>query len=391
MALPLIARGRVIGAMTVQSEEPSAFSDENITTLQTMADQVAISIENARLFGEQQQASLLLQERIKELNCLNDIGRKVDEAPPVYAFLEWVVQRIPPATRYPDVCTAAIEFEGRVYGAPEAMGLPCQMVQSLRVGGEVVGRVYMAYQEERPFTDGDSALLGGIARRISGYIENRRLFDQTQTALAEVEAVHHSYLQRRWEDYLYHQDLLRDNGFLYDQAIAEGIADARHDAERAAITLEPNLWRPEISRAIAEGQIVTAEGNGSGEERTALAVPIVLRGQTIGVLGIEDPDGRRRWTEEEAALVEAVSRQLALALENARLLEETQRRAARERVNREITDRLRRASDMDHLLQTVVREMSMALGASSAFVQLTAPATRDQNGQDEAGARPQVE
>lgn len=52
MALPLIARGRVIGALTVQSGEPQAFSDEDISVLQTMADQVANAIENARLLQE---------------------------------------------------------------------------------------------------------------------------------------------------------------------------------------------------------------------------------------------------------------------------------------------------------------------------------------------------
>lgn len=68
MALPLISRGRRIGAMTIQSTEPAAFSDENITTLQTMADQLANAIENARLFAQAQ-----LQN--DELDTLNEMGR----------------------------------------------------------------------------------------------------------------------------------------------------------------------------------------------------------------------------------------------------------------------------------------------------------------------------
>ena len=54
LALPLISRGQVIGAMTVQSDKESAFSQEDITTLQTMADQLANAIENARLFEQTQ-------------------------------------------------------------------------------------------------------------------------------------------------------------------------------------------------------------------------------------------------------------------------------------------------------------------------------------------------
>ena len=63
MALPLVALGETIGAMTIQSEEESAFSQDDIATLQTMADQVAIAIQNARLFG-QTQAALSETERL---------------------------------------------------------------------------------------------------------------------------------------------------------------------------------------------------------------------------------------------------------------------------------------------------------------------------------------
>ncbi len=62
IALPLRARGEVIGALDVQSREPDAFSDEDVTALQTLADQVAVAISNARLF-QQAQESLEAQRR----------------------------------------------------------------------------------------------------------------------------------------------------------------------------------------------------------------------------------------------------------------------------------------------------------------------------------------
>lgn len=68
MALPLIAQGEAIGGLTVQSVEEAAFIEEDISVLQTMADQVAISLQNARLFetaqkeiAERERASSLLQ------------------------------------------------------------------------------------------------------------------------------------------------------------------------------------------------------------------------------------------------------------------------------------------------------------------------------------------
>lgn len=55
LALPLLSRGRVIGAMTIQDTRPGAFTKEDITTLQTMADQLANAIENARLLRRMEQ------------------------------------------------------------------------------------------------------------------------------------------------------------------------------------------------------------------------------------------------------------------------------------------------------------------------------------------------
>ena len=52
MALPLAARGRVIGALDVQSTRERAFTEDDIMTIQTIADQVAIAIDNARLFAQ---------------------------------------------------------------------------------------------------------------------------------------------------------------------------------------------------------------------------------------------------------------------------------------------------------------------------------------------------
>jgi signal transduction histidine kinase len=66
MALPLISRGRVIGAMTVQSSRVAAFGDEDATMLQTMAGQLANAIENARLYEQIQRDAAELEERVAE-------------------------------------------------------------------------------------------------------------------------------------------------------------------------------------------------------------------------------------------------------------------------------------------------------------------------------------
>lgn len=57
MALPLIFKGKVIGALTVQSEDEAAFSEDDISSLQMMADQLAVAINNARLLRDLEKAN----------------------------------------------------------------------------------------------------------------------------------------------------------------------------------------------------------------------------------------------------------------------------------------------------------------------------------------------
>jgi PAS domain S-box-containing protein len=183
MAVPMIVGDQVLGVLDVQADEVDRFTAEDVRIQTTLASQVAVALQNTRLFAEQQQSGLLLRERVKSLKCLNDIGRKIEETPSIPELLHWVTRRIPQAMQYPELCKVAIEFEDQTYGSSEAMKLPAQMTHGLYIGGARMGRVYIAYTEAHDFLNEESALLGGTATRLSVYFENRRLFEQTQAAL----------------------------------------------------------------------------------------------------------------------------------------------------------------------------------------------------------------
>ena len=101
-----------------------------------------------------------------------------------------------------------------------------------------------------------------------------------------------------------------------------------------------------------------------------MAVPIALRGQQIGRLSLQDLDPDREWSSEELALVETVSEQLAQTIENLRLFDDTQQRAVREQLTREITDKMRAAPDVETIIQTGLTELAQALGVSRSYVKL---------------------
>jgi PAS domain S-box-containing protein len=138
-----------------------------------------------------EQVEEALAKRIRELNCLNEIGREIAASPPLAELLPWITERIPPAMQYPDLCKVTIEYDGQFYGMAEAAQLPCQVVNAFWINGQALGRIYVAYTEKHDFLNEESALLGGIATRISSYIENIRLVEQLQHRATELEELTH--------------------------------------------------------------------------------------------------------------------------------------------------------------------------------------------------------
>ena len=125
-------------------------------------------------------------------------------------------------------------------------------------------------------------------------------------------------------------------------------------------------WRHEMRLAVRRGEIVPGKRDGMA----ALAIPIKVRDQVVGVLDAYKPQGAGDWTAEELEVVETLSDQLGIALESARLYQDAQRRAARERLTGEISNKLQQARDMDGLIRQAVQELQSALGASYAVVHM---------------------
>jgi LCP family protein required for cell wall assembly/PAS domain S-box-containing protein len=154
--------------------------------------------------SEQKRVESIAGRCVRQSECLNDVGRKVESKPSVSQFLQWVAKRIPQAMQAPDVCVAAVEFEEvgggnrAVYGDAEAIGLPRQIVEDLTACGEVVGRLVVAYTQECELSDEDRVLVGDVARRASNYVESRHLLEQVQAELEEVRSAHQGYRPGDW-------------------------------------------------------------------------------------------------------------------------------------------------------------------------------------------------
>jgi GAF domain-containing protein len=93
-------------------------------------------------------------------------------------------------------------------------------------------------------------------------------------------------------------------------------------------------------------------------------VPIRLRDQVIGTLNIRPNNNDRTWSTDEINIVEAITERLGLALDNARLFDETTRRAEREHLVADITTKIRSTNDPQEMIKTAVEELKRALGAT---------------------------
>jgi GAF domain-containing protein len=95
-----------------------------------------------------------------------------------------------------------------------------------------------------------------------------------------------------------------------------------------------------------------------------------LHNQIIGVLGLQDKNPNRRWTEDEIALIEAVSEQMSQTIENARLFEDTQRNAWRDQMVSESTAKVWSSSEIEEVMKAAVAQLGDRLGASEVVIRL---------------------
>ncbi len=182
MALPLRARGEILGAMTIQSQQVAAFEPDDIRTLQTMADQVAVAISNARLF-EQAQASLEAERR-----AYGEISREAwRQVLMTAAGLDVLSDRA--ATRPAgDVWRPEMEAAWRA-AAPVPGNGGTTLAVPIRVRDQVIGVVDGRKPDGSVWTAEEQQLLTTLVEQLGVALESARLYRDTQRRAAQERLV----------------------------------------------------------------------------------------------------------------------------------------------------------------------------------------------------------
>ncbi|MEJ2556617.1 MAG: GAF domain-containing protein [Anaerolineae bacterium] len=213
--------------------------------------------------------------------------------------------------------------------------------------GQVLGALTVQSTQRGTFDQDTMVALQIMADQVAVALDNARLFAEAREAL-EAERRAYSELSREaWAELL----KVRPNlGFLKSKRLLSPAGD---------------VWRPGMETALQTGQTILGE-----DSATSLTTPIKARGQVIGVIGARKPDDAGVWTQDEIALLETLAEQLSVALESARLYQDTQRRAVRERLTGEVTARMRETFDVETVLKTAAQEVRQALGLPEVVVRL---------------------
>lgn len=260
-----------------------------------------------------------------------------------------------------DVGSDAVFFDN-----PDLPDTRSEMALPLIVAGRIIGVLDVQSTEPAAFSDDDIEVMHTLADQIAVAIENTRLFSETRRALQEAETIYNRFIAREWNRIALERQRA---GYL---ATPSGIQP-----------LEKELDYPEIQLALRSGK----PASGSAELPT-LAVPLRVRGETIGVLHIKSPDARRAWSADDIESVQRVAERAALALESARLLAESEKRAQREQVIGKVGNRLRQTLDLDTVLKTAAEELRQALNLQAAEVRLGLTPAETKPRKSAAGSNP---
>jgi GAF domain-containing protein/HAMP domain-containing protein len=227
----------------------------------------------------------------------------------------------------------------------------------LRAGNEVIGALDVQSEQNDAFTSDEINVLQTMADQIAVAIQNASLYQESMRRLEEIEQSNRTATVTAWERYMREQ---RTQQFTSIAGISTG-------AEMSEL------------RRLALAQNTLMVGELTERDTVPIAVPIQLRGQTLGAVEWELPV--QDFDENKLQLAQELANRLAISLDNARLFQESQRATERERLVSSIAAKLTSQTDIDEILQTAVREVGQALRSPQVSIHLHR--TNGHNGSNE--------
>jgi len=232
------------------------------------------------------------------------------------------------------------------FKSPDLPMTRSEMALPLKFRDKVIGVLDVQSTETAAFAEPDVEVLQILADQVALAIENARLLDQSQDVIQELQIVHSEQMIRGWHQQLgdqpkaYHFDLIR----------VVPATQAQIEVHGSFVNNQP------LANTTEAGHILT--------------LPIALRGQTLGSITLRRDLNENPWSPDDLDLAHDTVAQIAVALDNARLLDEAQRRAEHEQTVSTVSARLSRSMDIDSILKAAVHELGQLPGVADASVHI---------------------
>lgn len=245
-----------------------------------------------------------------------------------------------------------------------------QVVLPLRIGTKVLGALDIQSPGVKAFADFQAiatfqALSDSLALAIDNVTqyqraekrlqENERLVNESRAALDEVQRLNNRLTGSAWADYL--NNTRKEVGLMID-----------FESRVAQPDFEPTNT---LHNAINDAQIVEEQRDGV----QVVAIPLRVRGQVVGAMEFE-VDTQHAVSPEDLGLLQEVGERFGMAVENARLVDESQRLAEREAKVGQITGRLQTTSDIENMLHEATHSLREILSAERVSIRIGSPPSK---------------
>jgi GAF domain-containing protein len=226
-----------------------------------------------------------------------------------------------------------------------------EMALPIRVENNTLGVLHVQSDQPGAFDENDIIAMQILADQLAIAIERTRLLQQLQESLKELQQAYGRVTLEGWKT-LAESGLLSNTGYRFDN-----------------VRIQPINTIPEPgAEALKSGKPILSSQNGNDRSKQAsAAIPIKLRGQSIGVVTVKLREG---YDPNTVGTIEQAVERLAASLESARLFEEARARADREQAIARVTAGISSAAEFDAILRAAVEEIGRTLGDSEVSIKI---------------------
>ncbi len=430
---PLVVQNKAIGALIIQdAENEGIFDEDDLRFFSALANQVAGVVHNTRLLEESKQRTLQVEiaaEIARDISGFLNLDELLSKAVTLirerFNFYHASIFLLDPSGQYAVVREATGEAGaqmkrenhkigigsksviGYVTGKGEALVvgdtakdmtyysnplLPDTKSEAafpLKASDRILGALDVQGAHPYAFTDEHISSLKILADQLAVAVENSELFAETQEHLAQHRLLHHitssaasgTTLEEALESAINGLQvtlggdriiiLLMDS----EKRVLEVKASAGYldDVSNLRVEIGQGVtgWVAEHKRPLRIGNVEKdARYIGTGANtQSELAIPLIYRNEILGVINAES-EQLDAYSQNDEEMLGTLGGSLAAIIANARLLEQIRSQSERERLVNEITERIRRSTDIQSILQITASEISRVTGARYAKIQV---------------------